>query len=147
MRKAATLAVLVSALAGGSAHAVTWVYSDLDRDQNLELVAREIRPVARHIFNAWDLDRNGRLMPEEFASAMFGWWDRNGDGRLDNAEYTQGWNTWGDNFTVPAWNTFDKNGDGSVARNEFRTEFVNSGYFSTWDTAPPRRLLGPRGIP
>ncbi len=134
MKSRMLAAVAAAALTAGSAHAATWVFSNLDADKNLELVVQEFRPLARHIFRAWDADRDNRAEPRDFYRNLHGWWDLNADGRLDQNEYTSGWRDWGRGFNAPGFAGLDANNDGFIARSEFATGLLNSGYFATWDT-------------
>ena len=136
-RTCSTAMALVLATAAPTLAQVTWTYSDIDQDGNLELSSAEFETLGRDLFVSWDANVDQVLGEDEFYGGVYNAWDVDDDDTLTEAEYTEGWGTWFGDYDEVGYGDLDLDADAQLVEDEFATGL---GGTDLYDNCEPRRV-------
>lgn len=131
-RTCSTAMALVLATAAPALAQVTWTYSDIDQDGNLELSSAEFEQFGRDLFVTWDASADQVVDEDEFYVGVYDAWDVDDDDILTEAEYSEGWSTWFGDYDEVGYGDLDLDADAELTEDEFGTGLGETDLYDTW---------------
>lgn len=91
-------------------------------------------------YKDWDVDGDKFLSEEEFTASFYETFDLNKDGRVSQGEWNRVIADYTNDVDAANWEAWDPDGDGFIEKVEFDAEFLQMGWYDTWDTDKDRRV-------